>query len=48
MHKTAQQGQGATHHLVGFGLGLHFRVMRIKSDFCKLDLRAVQRDYLGC
>ena len=42
--KTKREGS-AHYSYVGYGLGLRFRVLRVRSDFQKLDIQAVQKAY---
>ena len=48
MKRISRQDDGANFSYVGYGMGLKFRVLRVRADFQKLDTRKVMQKYRLC
>ena len=48
MKRMSRTDEGSNYSYVGYGLGLRFRVLRVRADFQKLSLQKVQQAYKLC
>ena len=48
MKRVSRADEGSNYSYVGYGLGLRFRVLRVRADFQKLSVQKVQQAYKMC
>ena len=48
MKRVSRADEGSNYSYVGYGLGLRFRVLRVRADFQKLSVQKVQQSYKMC
>jgi trehalose 6-phosphate synthase/phosphatase len=48
MKRVSRADEGSNYSYVGYGLGLRFRVLRVRADFQKLSIQKVQQAYKLC